>query len=202
MKKIAPWYVIISTWFGIGYSKMAPGTVGSLATLPFVYVLHVTYGWQAVALFAATAFLVGTIATEYYIKKRATNLDPKEVVIDEVVGQSIALLFVTPGIYGYVVGFVLFRLFDVIKPWPVSFADKKIKGALGVMLDDVLAGFLALLLPLVCYLFLVDYMGMAQFNPYFNELNNPYTVSDHVSIGTYEDCHGASGKLESESAND
>jgi phosphatidylglycerophosphatase A len=72
--------------------------------------------------------------------------DPGWIVIDEVVGQGLTLLLTPPDLLNYAAGFALFRLFDIKKPWPVSWADQQIKGGLGIMLDDVLAGIYALAL--------------------------------------------------------
>lgn len=74
-----------------------------------------------------------------YLRATGTE-DPKEVVIDELVGQWIALSILPTTITGFAIGFVAFRFFDVVKPWPVSFFDRKVKNAFGVMMDDVAAG--------------------------------------------------------------
>ena len=71
--------------------------------------------------------------------------DPKQVVIDEIAGQWLVLLIVPPGALEYALGFVLFRIFDIFKPWPVSWADRTIKGGFGVMLDDILAALYAMI---------------------------------------------------------
>ncbi len=149
---------VISTWFYTGKSPKAPGTVGSLATLPFAYLLHFLGGAYLYVAGIALAFAVGLWATKVELERRAAAgedaHDPSDIVIDEVAGQLIAIaplsialtmmeapshLFPWPGWVG---GFVLFRLFDILKPWPVSWAERA-PGALGVMLDDVVAGVLA-----------------------------------------------------------
>jgi phosphatidylglycerophosphatase A len=83
-------------------------------------------------------FLLGTWASTIHARDLPDE-DPSEIVVDEVVGQWMTLLVVPPDILLYAIGFVLFRVFDIFKPWPVSWADRRIKGGLGIMLDDVLA---------------------------------------------------------------
>lgn len=129
---------MLATWFWIGRMPFAPGTWGSVAALPLAYILYLLGGGPAVLAGAVVAFLVGWWATARYVTSPSD--DPKEVVIDEVAGQLLALSMVTPGIVEYIAGFALFRLFDIAKPWPVGWADKRVKGPLGVMIDDVLAG--------------------------------------------------------------
>lgn len=141
MKTLAYW---ISVFFGSGLSKKAPGTMGSLASLliwaPFV-MTHTS--WWVRLCFVVAVFAIGLWAV-HASWSCYQGEDPKEVVIDEVVGQGLTLLMCPPSFWWIAVGFVLFRVFDILKPWPVSFADQRIKGPLGVMLDDVLAGLYAL----------------------------------------------------------
>lgn len=141
---------IIATFFYTGLLPKAPGTWGSLAALPFAVILHNWGGFYALLLASIIVFFIGWWAT---IKETVgkDNHDPGEIVIDEVAGQWITLL---PSSYMFtrhdlpmiwpalVAGFIFFRLFDIFKPWPISWADNK-ETAFGVMLDDVLAGILA-----------------------------------------------------------
>lgn len=154
---------MIVTWFGSGLSKFAPGTAGSLATLPFAYALHIYGGYFSVFVFSIAAFLVGIYASKLYLEQHPEKLDPGEIVIDEVAGQAFVLALLAPTLTAYVVGFVLFRVFDVLKPWPVSLADRKIVGATGVMVDDLLAAVFA-----VAALFLCHYatLQMEALHPY------------------------------------
>lgn len=131
-----------ATWFFSGKSPKAPGTCGSLATLPFVYVLAYFYGIYAVVLFAVLIAVVGIPVADKYAKKLNIK-DPGQIVIDEVAGQSIALIFAGTNLYLFAAGFALFRLFDISKPWLVGWADTKLNGGLGIMLDDVFAGIFA-----------------------------------------------------------
>ncbi len=143
---------LIATFFYAGHLKPAPGTWGSLAALPAAYVIALIGSWPLLALCAAIAYFAGLWATKVETAGQE-NHDPSEIVIDEVVGQWIALL---PVIYGaassgsnlqalwpgWIAAFVLFRLFDITKPSLVGWADKR-NDAVGVMLDDVIAGIMA-----------------------------------------------------------
>lgn len=134
--------VLIATWFGSGLSPKAPGTMGSLAALPFGWALFAWGGWPFLAAGALAAFVIGLWATKVYIRG-LENKDPGQVVIDEVAGQWIALLPATLDPILFAVGFVLFRFFDILKPWPISWLERRYSGAFGVMIDDVLAGIFA-----------------------------------------------------------
>ncbi len=129
---------LAATWFGAGLLPWLPGTWGSLAALPFAWGLHAAGGPLAIAVAALVVFLVGCWVSEVYCA-RARLDDPGSIVIDEVVGQWVVLLAVPPDIGLYLLGFVVFRVFDIWKPWPVRWADRYVKGGLGVMLDDLLA---------------------------------------------------------------
>ncbi len=144
---------MITTFFGAGLAPVAPGTFGSLAALPTGYGLHVLGGPVLLSLGVVLAFFVGLWATKVETAGKDDH-DPSEIVIDEVAGQWIALMPLSIGLSmagaaphvfpwpGWVGAFVMFRLFDIWKPWPVSWADRK-ETPVGVMLDDVLAGVMA-----------------------------------------------------------
>lgn len=131
-----------ATWFYSGKSAFAPGTCGSLATLPFVYALAYFYGMPAVIIFAILVIFIGIPVAGKYADSLKMK-DPGQIVIDEVAGQSLALIFAGTNLFLFFLGFVLFRLFDISKPWLVGWADKKLNGGLGIMLDDVFAGIFA-----------------------------------------------------------
>lgn len=134
---------LLCAWFGAGWMKPAPGTWGSAASLPLAWLLWDLGGHPALAGAMGIVFLAGWWASARIV--RADGLeDPSWVVIDEVAGQWMALLFTPPSLADYAIGFALFRLFDIWKPWPVSWADQKIKGGLGIMLDDIIAGLMGL----------------------------------------------------------
>jgi phosphatidylglycerophosphatase A len=128
----------IGTWFGVGLSPKAPGTMGSIAALPFAYTIQLYGGNMALFIAAVIAFIVGMVACEKYLPY-TDALDPREMVIDEVHGQWLLLSLMPATLVSYGIGLALFRLFDILKPWPISLADRKIHGGFGVMFDDTLA---------------------------------------------------------------
>lgn len=137
--------ILLATWFGAGMMPKAPGTWGSAAALPFAWAIVALGGSVTLAVACLIVCAVGVWAAGKAIG--ATGIgDPGLVVIDEVAGQWIVLLFTPLDPLFYLTGFALFRLFDIVKPWPVSWADRKVGGGTGVMLDDVLAGLYGLAL--------------------------------------------------------
>lgn len=143
---------IFATYFGLGLSKFAPGTMGSLGTLPLAYALMYYGGAWAILWAALLIFPYGVLATEVVIKQTGIN-DPSKVVIDETVGQLLSfslLAFIAPetllgvqSLFYYLLGFAFFRFFDIKKMGPVKYFDSKVLNAYGVMLDDVFAGLFA-----------------------------------------------------------
>lgn len=133
---------LIATWFGAGKSPKAPGTCGSLAALPFAWAMT-AYGNVYVLPVAAFAlYFIGVLAADEVMDEMKVH-DPGMIVVDEVVGQWIAVSGAPLSLPAYAAGFALFRLFDITKPLLVGWADKKVKGGTGVMLDDVFAGVFA-----------------------------------------------------------
>ncbi|MEM9971260.1 MAG: phosphatidylglycerophosphatase A [Pseudomonadota bacterium] len=137
---------------GVGYLRPAPGTWGSLAALPVAWILHQVAGPLALGLAAVLLHFAGLNALKKHMENSEDH-DPSWVVVDEVVGQWIALLPASAGAWwldidvmrlwpGVVAGFAFFRLFDIRKPWLVGRADRR-DDAIGVMLDDVWAGVFA-----------------------------------------------------------
>ena len=133
---------LLATWFGAGLLPRAPGTWGSLAALPFAWFIRDGFGWAGLAAAAAFVFVVGLWASSVYARHAGTP-DPGAVVIDEVVGQWLVLVAVPTDPVLYAAGFVLFRVFDIVKPWPASWVQRAVKGGLGVMFDDVAAALYA-----------------------------------------------------------
>lgn len=131
----------IASGFGSGLAPLAPGTVGSAAALLPYLLLRGLPLWVYLGVTLVT-FVLGVWVSRIVVARTQAE-DPGFIVIDEFVGQWLALAFVPPGWIWILVGFLLFRLFDVWKPWPVSWADRAVGGGLGVMLDDALAGVLA-----------------------------------------------------------
>jgi phosphatidylglycerophosphatase A len=134
----------IASGFGSGLSPVAPGTAGSAAALIPWFALR-ELSWPLYALVLALAFALGVWVSNFVIARLHIE-DPGVIVWDEFVGQWIALaplLWIARDGRWIIAAFVLFRVFDVWKPWPVSWADRRVKGGLGVMLDDVIAGIYA-----------------------------------------------------------
>ena len=138
-----PWY-FLALGFGSGLSPKAPGTMGSLVALPFYYLFQWLGIWVHLGIVVfSTLFgiwLCGKVAEDMQVK------DPSSIVWDEFVGMWITLLFLPSGLHWLVVAFCLFRLFDILKPWPVGWIDKNLSGGAGIMLDDVAAGVISLLI--------------------------------------------------------
>ncbi len=128
----------MATWGWSGLLPGAPGTWGSLFTLPFAWLIAGTWGPSALFVAAAVAFLIGLWASGRYLLNSKSK-DPGTIVIDETAGQFLALALVPVELWWYVAGFVLFRAADILKPWPASWADRSLSGALGVMTDDIFA---------------------------------------------------------------
>ncbi len=134
--------------FGSGLVKKAPGTMGTLAAIP-LYVLCVQFEVWIYALLTLVATLAGVWICAIAAKKLNEH-DYGGIVWDEVAGYLITMLFVPYSWQAMLVGFALFRLFDIVKPQPIQWVDAKVTGGLGIMLDDVLAAiFAGLLLRLV-----------------------------------------------------
>lgn len=136
---------LIATWFGVGLIPGAPGTYGSLAALPFAWAIMSYLGLLGLVVALAIVVVAGIWASSHYARARGAA-DPGAIVVDEVAGQWLTLVLVPPDPITYAIGFALFRMFDVIKPWPISWFDRSVKGGFGVMLDDLLAGGIAAIL--------------------------------------------------------
>ena len=138
--------VWLSTWFGAGLMPIASGTWGSAAALPFAYVILVaggpTAGPYCLGAAALVVFLTGIWSADVYSRHAGVG-DPGAIVIDEVAAQWLTLTVAPPQLVPFLLGFFLFRVFDVLKPWPANWADRSVKGGLGVMLDDLFAGIYA-----------------------------------------------------------
>jgi phosphatidylglycerophosphatase A len=156
--------LLFVTFFGIGCVKFAPGTFASVITSILLFIsFHIlNISSNIILIFLFFIFLYSLYAVSSYIKK-INNKDPKEVVIDEVIGQSVPIYLyeishgtskqLNDALVFYVIIFILFRFFDIIKPFPVSYFDKKSKNTFGVIFDDICAG-LYVVLVLVAYMVL------------------------------------------------
>ena len=159
--------ILFVTMFGLGKLPKIPGTFGSLTTIIILYILfHIlNLSTNIILIGLMTIFILSFLAVASYIKD-SENKDPKEIVIDEFIGQSIPIYLyeishgteksADEAIIFYSICFVLFRLFDITKPFPVSFFDKNFKNSFGVIMDDVCAGFYVVL-SLICFMVLSNY---------------------------------------------
>ena len=159
--------ILFVTMFGLGKVKKIPGTLGSLVTVIILYVFfHVlNLSSNIILIFLVIIFIYSFSAIATHIED-IKDKDPKEVIIDEFIGQSIPIYLyeISHGIEKssdeaiifYGVCFVLFRFFDIAKPFPVSFFDRNFKNSFGVIMDDVCAGFYVVL-SLICFMVLSSY---------------------------------------------
>jgi phosphatidylglycerophosphatase A len=134
---------LLSLGFGSGLSPFAPGTCGTLAAIPLYLLLAQLPFWYYLAA-VAVAFAIGVYLCGYTSKALGEH-DHGGIVWDEFVGFWITMISVPVTWQWILAGFVLFRLFDIVKPWPVKIADAKMKGGFGIMFDDVLAALYALI---------------------------------------------------------
>ena len=153
--------------FGLGKIKLIPGTFGSFATVLILYFLfHIANtSSMLILIILIVIFIYSFFAVKSYILN-TENKDPGEIIIDEFIGQSIPIYLyeISHGtensneeaIIFYLICFVLFRYFDIFKPFPVSFFDKNFKNSFGVIMDDVCAG-LYVVLSLICFMILKNY---------------------------------------------
>ncbi len=155
------------TMFGLGKIPKIPGTFGSLATIIILYIFFhlLNLSSNLILIILIIIFIFSFLSVAIYVKDHE-NKDPKEVIIDEFIGQSIPIYLyeISHGtekspdeaIIFYVISFILFRFFDIIKPFPVSFFDRNFKNSFGVIMDDVFAGFYVVL-SLICFMVLSSY---------------------------------------------
>lgn len=177
----------LATMYGVGLAPHAPGTCGSLVAALLAYgILQFPLGYLWLALGVLVFTRLGMVTSSRYMRAQSSTHDPKEIVIDELVGQWLtysiwhgAVFFMAANAAAgqqlldeiaasplyLALGFVLFRFFDIIKPWPISLADRRAKGGFGVMLDDILAAIPAGILLCVCYIFSPLVMGSMEVSP-------------------------------------
>ena len=156
------------TMFGLGKIPKIPGTFGSLATVFVLYFFFHILNISSIIILTGLViiFIYSFSAVSAHIKD-SENKDPKEIIIDEFIGQSIPIYLYeishgtekSPGeaVIFYGVCFILFRFFDIAKPFPVSFFDRNFKNSFGVIMDDVCAGFYVVL-SLICFMVLSNYI--------------------------------------------
>ena len=152
--------LLILTFFKVGKIKYAPGTVASLITCLLFLLLINFFNIPILLLFTLIIFCYSFIAINNSFNEFDSE-DPQEIVIDEVIGQMLTLLAIPiyetlyplPKIYYCIGAFLLFRLFDIWKPYPISYVDNNIKGSLGIMLDDILASVYSIITLTIIFFF-------------------------------------------------
>ena len=153
--------LLFITFFFTGKIKFAPGTIASFITCFLFLLLINIFNFTIIFLITLVAFFYSFIAINNSFNEFESD-DPQEIVIDEVVGQILPLLAIPiyetlyplPNIFYFVSAFLLFRLFDIWKPYPINYIDNNIKGSLGIMLDDIFAGVYAtIILSLILFFF-------------------------------------------------
>lgn len=132
------------TWFGAGRAKKAPGTVGTLAALPFIYAWSElnTQLWVDLSVISALTFLACIIAEK--VQQKLKLQDPQWIVVDEVLGMALTWAIARPqSALEWGLCFIAFRFFDIVKVWPASYLDKSVKNGAGTILDDTVSGIFA-----------------------------------------------------------
>jgi phosphatidylglycerophosphatase A len=131
-------FLVLATGFGVGYSPIAPGTLGTLLAIPVYYFLSTISS----PIYEIT--LIGFFFLSVWISENAEiffgKKDDQRIVIDEMMGFLITMLWVPKTVHFIIIGFFLFRFFDILKPFPIRRLEKGLKGGYGVVLDDVIAG--------------------------------------------------------------
>lgn len=129
---------LICSGLGVGNLSFFPGTLASISVLPLAWIIKNQFSFEFFTILIFTYSIVGIILVNFQIKGKK-NKDPSYIVIDEHIGQLISLIFCEQKIFEYFFSFVLFRFFDIVKPFPINLIDKK-TGAIYVILDDIIAG--------------------------------------------------------------
>lgn len=138
--------------FGSGLSPFAPGTMGTLVAIPLYYLVMSTMPEWGIYLVALLCVIVGIFICDIAAKHLKIH-DHPGIVWDEIAGYFITMLAIPLSFQWIIVGFVLFRIFDIVKPWPIGLLDRHVHGGFGIMIDDVVAGIFAnLVLHLIIYL--------------------------------------------------
>lgn len=132
---------LLAFGFGSGLSPFAPGTCGTLIAVPIVMAVT-SFGFEVHLAFAIIASVLGVFICGESARRLAVH-DHPGIVWDEIAGYSVTMLAAPPQWYWLLGGFVLFRFFDIVKPWPIREADHSLRGGLGIMLDDIIAGVFA-----------------------------------------------------------
>src|SRR5689334_6394863 len=132
---------VLSTFFGVGFVRIAPGTVASFVALPLAWLITWKLGVTALCVASLATYVLGVWSCGQYAVRTGVA-DPSQCVIDEVAGQWFACAVAPLSLIGFAIAFVLFRFFDITKLWPVSLGER-LPGGLGIMTDDMIAGALS-----------------------------------------------------------
>jgi len=132
---------LLALGFGSGLAPVAPGTAGTVVAIPLYFLLQ-PLALHIYLMLVTGLFLIGIPLCAHTARRLGVH-DHPGIVWDEIVGYLVTMTFAPPGWLWIVAGFVLFRLFDVLKPWPIKWLDRKVGGVFGIMVDDLLAGIVA-----------------------------------------------------------
>lgn len=144
---------------GTGTAPYAPGTFGTLLGLPLVYLLAGYPVWVYIV-----STIVLTIAGIWICDRTSKDIgvhDHSGIVIDEVAGYLVTMFMVPVTLWTLILGFFVFRFFDVLKPWPINWLDRKVEGGLGIMVDDLLAGVYSLIVMQLCVMYFPEWLGIS-----------------------------------------
>jgi phosphatidylglycerophosphatase A len=143
-------FLFLATGFGVGYSPLVPGTLGTLLAIPVYYFLsNISSPIYEITL---TGFFFLSVWISENAEIAFGKKDDRRIVIDEMMGFLITMLWVPKTILFVIIGFFLFRFFDILKPFPIRHLEKRLKGGFGVVLDDVMAGvFSNIILQIISY---------------------------------------------------
>ncbi|HJX34032.1 MAG TPA: phosphatidylglycerophosphatase A [Desulfatiglandales bacterium] len=130
--------LLLSSWFGVGRLPLAPGTLGTLGAVPLV--LIISYFGPVPSVISLAVIIPLAVWTSGISQKLLGKDDPPEVVIDEVAGYFVAVFLLPFSWWSFIPGFLLFRIFDILKPFPIRMIHKKVSGGIGICLDDIAAG--------------------------------------------------------------
>ena len=153
--------LIFLTFFMIGKIKYAPGTFASVFSCILFFLLTYIFSFTSILIIITLFFIYSFIAINNSFEEFNSD-DPQEIVIDEVLGQMLTLLAIPiyetlyplPVLYYYISALIFFRIFDILKPYPINFVDNNVKGPLGIMLDDIIASFYSILILAIIFFFL------------------------------------------------
>jgi len=143
---------LVATGLNVGFITVAPGTFGTLATIPLIIItLKLSIFWKF--LIFITLLIVGIIASEYY-EHYYDKGDPSEVVIDEIAAYYLVMIFTPYNLLNLFLSFIIFRFFDILKPYPIKNLEDNLSGGVGIMLDDIVAALYTIIVMLISRIFI------------------------------------------------